>query len=185
MEGTMVILEALQWDMLYDAIQVVLCGVILCGMIWQRRNYIRRLTEGNPGHRLPSFSAEVLLQTVRQQTEQALETILGAVTAERAKLQPLLDTADLPSLPTERRINAADVPFRLGQEASSDGGSEEYGPYDGIRNLAEHGFSARQIAEQIKRPVGEVELALQLQRAVSGSDQAKIATGKSCPVGFG
>jgi hypothetical protein len=159
----MELLEGLRWDLICDGIQMLLCAGILCAMFARRRLNRRRLPEASLAERSSSFSQEVLLQTLRQQTRQALESILAVVEAERSKLEPLL-SAEPPCLPPEAGLAAEHVPFRLGEDDLRSDSAEEPDPYGAIPRLEASGLNVRQIAEQIGRPAGEVELALRLQR---------------------
>lgn len=162
----MAILDGLQWDMLRDGFQIAMCCVILLCLVWQRRKFRRHLAGVSSTQRPASFSEEVLWQTLRQQTEQSLEVISAAVQAERAKLQPLLDAADVPRFRANSEITAEHVPFCLGKGDVQSEVAEQRSCCDDIHGLAARGFSAREIAGQIQRPIGEVELALRLQRGV-------------------
>jgi len=77
-------LDALRWDLLADGIQVALCGVILVCLVHNKLKYKRLLPEAPRRGAPPVFSQEVLLQTLRQQAEQALASIRAAVDAEEA-----------------------------------------------------------------------------------------------------
>jgi len=160
-------LDVLHWDRLADGIQVLMCGVILACLVHNKLRRKRLLPEASPGGRSSVFSQEVLLQTLRQQTEQALASIRAAVDAEEAKLQQVLGAADVPrpvAEPAEIETPAEHVPFRLGGGEPNGRGA---GPdrYTGLCELAEQGLTVRQIAAQTRLPAGEIELALKLQRA--------------------
>jgi hypothetical protein len=73
--------------------------------------------------------------------------------------------ADVPQLPVAAPIAetaAAHIPFRLGE---SDPELTDRSRYAGLKGLCGRGLSPRQIADKMKLPVGEIELALKLQRA--------------------
>jgi hypothetical protein len=159
-------LQGLRWDLVRDGMLMLLCSAILCAIIARRWMGRRRVAEASPADRPLSFSQEVLLQTVRQQTRQALESILAAVEAERSKLQPLL-SAEPPCLPPGSGLAPEHVPFRLGEDDFESGLSGESDPYAAVRSLEASGLSVREIAGQINRPAGEVELALRLRRSAS------------------
>lgn len=159
--------DALRWELVADGIQVALCGVILACLVHNKLRHNRLLPETLSRGKAPVFSQEVLLQTLRQQTEQALASIRAAVDAEETKLQQVLGAAEVPrpdGEATATEIPAEHVPFRLG-----DGEPIGYGTspscYSGLGELAAQGLSVRQIAAQTRLPAGEIELALKLQRA--------------------
>jgi hypothetical protein len=168
-------LDALRWDLLADGIQVALCGVILVCLVHNKLKYKRLLPEAPRRGAPPVFSQEVLLQSIRQQAEQALASIRAAVDAEEAKLQQVLGAAGAPR-PVEPagEIPAEHVPFRLGD--GEPGGLETLpGRCAGWGELAAQGLSPRQIAMQTGRPAGEIELALKLQRAAVEAGAAAAA----------
>lgn len=159
------LLQGLRWDLICDGIQMLLGVAVLGAVIARSWTDKRRRAEARSAARPLSFGQEVLLQALRQQTRQALDAILAAVEAERSKLQPLLD-AEPPCQPAET-VPVEHAPFRLGEDNFHSGALTEPNPYAAIRELDAGGLSARQIAEQIQRPAGEVELALRLQRRAS------------------
>jgi hypothetical protein len=156
--------EAMNWDVLRDGVQIVLCVVALAGVFLRcrrdRRHRVRAVSEGPR----PMFSQEILLQAARQQTEQALAAILSAVETEREKLQTRLPPTDPPAGKAPAEIDEA-APFRLGAEHPPDAGTRGRRPDAGIHALAARGLSVRQIAGQMGVPAGEVDLALRLQHA--------------------
>ncbi len=162
-------LEAIRWGMLVDGIQIVLCAAILFFLVLGRRR-TRRLPANAAAHgAAASFSEEVLLQAVRQRAETALSAIAAAVEAERVELQQLCDGGR----PARRlhRVEASDPvpPFRLGESGGKGTPPAGQKSYAGIGGLAAGGLSARQIAEQLKLPAGEVELVLKMNRYGSGT----------------
>lgn len=170
----LIFLDALRWDLLADGIQVALCGVILVCLVHNKLNYKRLLPEPPRRGAPPVFSQEVLLQTLRQQAEQALASIRAAVDAEEAKLQQVLGAAGVPR-PVEPtgavEIPAEHLPFRLG-DGEPAGLETLPGRCAGWGELAAQGLTPRQIAAQTGRPAGEIELALKLQRAAVEAGEA-------------
>jgi hypothetical protein len=168
----MSLLEAVRWDLLSHGIQILVWAVILVYFVRKRPKSRPSGAHAETTAPTPGFYEEVLLQTIRQQTEQALQSILTAVEAERDKLQRLLVSADVPQLPVAAPIAetvAAHIPFRLGE---SDPELTDQSRYAGLKGLSGRGLSPRQIADQMKRPVGEIELALKLQRASESAGAA-------------
>ena len=162
--------EALRWDVVRDAVQIALCSVILVVLIRNKLKTKRFLAEGEGRDRAIPFTQEIRLQSIRQQTELALEAILKAVQAEQLRLQQAFDGADtrLPGAGTAADAARAEhLPFRLGEDIPPVSGRSGAGRYEGVHGLAAEGLSAKQIAEQLRLPSGEVELAVKLQRAAS------------------
>ena len=162
----MTFFDAVRWDRVSDAFQLLLCGVILACLIHNKLKHRRLLPDAAHPGKPPVFSQEVLLQTLRQQTEQALASIRAAVEVEQAKLQQLLGATDV-APPAEERVEAEtaveNVPFRLGNGDSA-GPVPLRSRFAGLQELADRGLTVRQMAAQTQRPAGEIELALKLQR---------------------
>jgi hypothetical protein len=163
----MTFFEAVRWERVCDGLQLLLWGMILACLIHNKLKYRRMLPEAASQGRHPIFSQEVLLQTLRQQAEQALASVRAAVEAEQTKLQQLLEAAGEPSPPGESAaagVAAENIPFCLGRVDPA-GPVSLHGRFAGLQELAARGLTARQIAAQTKLPAGEIELALKLQRA--------------------
>lgn len=158
--------EIVRWDRVSDGFQLLLCGVILACLVHNKLKHKRLLPDPALQGKLPVFSQEVLLQTLRQQTEQALASIRATVEVEQTKLQQLLGATGVPS-PDEARaqteIATENVPFRLGNGDSMGSGSLR-SRFAGLQELAARGLTVRQMAAQTQLPAGEIELALKLQR---------------------
>lgn len=163
-------LEALRWDMVGAAFQLALCAVILGG--WLRQHVKRRSQlRVEPGDAPPAFSMEVLLQSIRLQTEHALQNIRTTVEAERDKLQHALADAGALRPPAEPELAAAaaaPLAFRWGDAEPAERTGSRYAGLDG---LAEQGLSARQIADRLSLPAGEIELALKMRAVVPEDDR--------------
>jgi hypothetical protein len=166
------LLAAMPWDLLSYGMPIVMCVGVLGWFARMRRKQRSAGAPAESGSPAPVFSQEVLLQTIRQQTEQALQRVLTAVEAERDKLQRLLAAAEVPQLCAAAPMaETADVhrPFRLGESHPA---LSAPGPYARLRGLAGRGLSPRQLAEQTNLPLGEIELALKLQRLFESGTRA-------------
>jgi hypothetical protein len=114
---------------------------------------------------------EVLLQSIRLQTEHALQNIRMTVEAERDKLQHALADAGALRPPAEPEVAAAAAAppaFRWGDAEPAERTGSRYAGLDG---LAEQGLSARQIADRLNLPAGEIELALKMRAVVPEDDR--------------
>lgn len=160
-------LEAVPWDLLSHGIPIVMCAVILGCLVRMRRKLRPTGACGETPAPAPVFSQEVLLQTLRQQTEQALQRILSVVEAEREKLQPLLAAGDPPPLPAAAPVAEpaeTHVPFSLGGPDPPAAPADQ-SRFAGLKGLSGLGLSPRQIADQMNLPLGEIERVLKLQRS--------------------
>ena len=163
----MTFLDAVCGDRVSDGIQLLLCGVILACLIHNKLKHKRLLPDAALRGKPPVFSQEVLLQALRQQTEQALASIRAAVEVEQTKLQQLLGAGAVPCPAEERagtEVAVEYAPFRLGNGEPA-GAESLRSRFAGLQEHAARGLTARQIATQTQLPAGEIELALKLQRA--------------------
>jgi hypothetical protein len=157
------ILEAVRWDLVSNGIQILMCAVILGCLIRSRLKFRRPEAHAEAGSTGPVFSQEVLLQTIRQQVEQALQRISTAVEAEGDKLQRLLGSTTLPQPSVAAPITETaevHVPFRLRE---TDSEVTDQSRFAGLKGLSGLGLSPRQIADQMNLPLGEIERVLKRQ----------------------
>lgn len=110
------------------------------------------------------FNLQVFSQSINQQVELAFANILEVAANERRNLEKVLQFHPLkhanhssseirpPSHPPYR-----DDSFQRGKETAGQGE-----PRKRIQKLATRGMSAKQISEELKMPLGEVELILSL-----------------------
>jgi DNA-binding NarL/FixJ family response regulator len=157
----MVSMESIPWGMVVDGIQIGLCVVILACLIHGRRRTRRLQADAAACGAAASFSDEVLLQSVRQRAEMAFSAIAAALEAERLELQRLCDGGRAPRRTTAAEPLVPAAPFRFGEIGAAAAAGKER--YEGVGDLAAAGLSARQIAEQLKLPAGEVELVMKMQ----------------------
>ena len=162
--------DVLNWEVVCNTVQIGLCSVILLFLIRNKLKTKRFPAEGERRDHAIPFTQQIRLQSMRQQTELALEAILKTVQAEQLRLQLAFDGVDtcLPGAGEAADAPSADhLPFRLGQDIPSVSAESSAGRYAGVHGLAAEGLSAKQIAEQLRLPGGEVELALKLQQMAS------------------
>ena len=114
---------------------------------------------------------QVLRQTIRQQIDQAFANITDTMAAERLKLERLLSS----SRQDRESFHIFDSPSPLHLSNSpeissvSDGMSQLDELHQQIQKLAGKGLNARQISEELKTPLGEVELILSLKTSSSNA----------------
>lgn len=152
------------WDTAVDGVQIILCLLILLFLVRNRRKHKSSIREEAIWESGKSFNVQVLSHTIKQQIDQAFANIAETMTAEQLKLESLLPfspqghetfhIADSPS--PSLRSNSHEI------SSVSDGMSQVDELHQRIRKLAAKGMSARQISEELKTPLGEVELILSL-----------------------
>ena len=134
--------EALRWDVVSNAVQIALCCVILVVLIRNKLKTKRFLAEGEGRDRAIPFTQEIRLQSIRQQTELALEAILKTVQAEQVRLQQAFDGTDtrLPGAGTAADAASAEhLPFRLGEDIPSVSGAVGCGALRGRARVGRRG----------------------------------------------
>jgi hypothetical protein len=154
------------WETAVDGIQILLCLLILFFLI---RNHRRKIKPGlansksGPGQ---DFNLQVFSQAIDQQVELAFSNMLEVAATERRKLDRVLQFqsfihADHRSPEIRSSSLASD------RENSFQHVTETVGPSERqtrIEQLATRGMSTKQISEELKIAMGEVELILSLQK---------------------
>jgi hypothetical protein len=157
------------WAVVVAGIQtgLGLCAAIMVYLIWTRRKARRTPAAGAERGAPPGFTQEMIQEVVSQSVTQVLDSITQAVEAERRRLHGACGTGVAPhALPG--------TPFHYGGEAFVaapprcdilPGQGAAAGRYEGVHRLTAAGLNARQIAERLNLPAGEVELVVKLQAA--------------------
>jgi hypothetical protein len=152
------------WGTVVDGFQTILCLLILLFLVRNRRKHKASALEETLKESGKSFNIQVLSQTIKQQMDQAFANIADTMAAERFKLESLL--------PFNRPGHVIFPPSAFPTPSLRSAGSEISPVSDGrsqidelnqqIQKLADKGMSARQISEELKTPLAEVELILSL-----------------------
>lgn len=164
-------LSAIPWATVLDVFQIGLCAALLAYLLRSRIKTGRSAAERPVEGAAPVFARDMLMEVASQNVAQALDAIAGTVEAERQRLQrgfgirpvAAAGAAGLrfpgdglaPSAPRCDILNAEGRPS---------------GRYRGVAELAASGLSARQIADRLDLPEGEVELVLKLPAAPFGRE---------------
>ena len=155
------------WDIAIDGFQILLCLLILGFFIKNRvinKKYMINRTNESAEQ---SFNAHVFSITVQQQVNQVFNKILETIAAERNVLECVLglkplwnETGTLSKMPSNSKL-----PISHDNDRIFDDRSGNPGRYDKVRKFSAKGLSTRKIAEELKIPMGEVELILSLQKS--------------------
>lgn len=156
------------WDVAIDGIQIILCLLILLFLIRKRSKNRQSALEEAIRESGQSFNVQIFSQTLKQQVDQAFANIAYKIAVEQRHLDKLLlinghgNEADGISEYQSRLHRSA------GQEISpiASDASDSDPLHEQIEKLAVKGLSARQISEELKTPLGEVELVLSLRTSV-------------------
>jgi hypothetical protein len=145
-----------------DAIQLLLCGIILIYLIRSRRQFQRRGENQTANTGTSSFRSEVMLQVVKQQAERSFEIISETLRHERRLFDQFLDQYPWGSDSCGRPVDAAgsgDPSVKRDTDDALAGGEAETREID---RLSREGMGPIQIAERMKIPLEEVQLRLRL-----------------------
>jgi hypothetical protein len=161
------VLEMLeQYEAIVDGLQIFLCLLIL---IFLARNHRRPMKPElmNPQRESgQDFNLQVFSQTINQQVELAFTNILKVAANERRNLVKVLQLqapTDADHGPSEvRSPSLASYPADAAQSVPENAGQGERQTH--IQKLSAQGMNAKQISEELKTPLGEVELILSLQK---------------------
>jgi hypothetical protein len=156
------------WDVAIDAIQIILCLLILVFLFRHHRKNRRSALEKAIRESDSDFNVQILAHAFNQQINQAFAKIADTMIAEQRNLEKMLAMRDADKFASglspyqsglHRPVEPTITPVS-GDESGSDQLHEQ------IQQLAVKGLSARQISEALKTPLGEVELVLSLRSSV-------------------
>jgi len=152
------------WEIAVDGIQIFLCLLILFFLI---RNHWRTMKPDRMNPKIESgqdFNLQVFSQSINQQVELAFTNILEVAANERRNLDKVLQfhpfkpaNHSLPEIRSQSSPSHRDDSFQRGKETLGQGEHRIR-----IQKLATKGMSAKRISEELKMPLGEVELILSL-----------------------
>ena len=156
------------WDVAIDGIQIVLCFLILVFLIRSRERNQKSAQGRAIRDSGQSFDSQIFSQTLKQQVDQAFANIARAIAAERRQLDEILPIGDA----GKRRYDIAPSPTPLHPAAQPESSplaaraSDSDPLHEQIQKLADKGMAVRQISEELKTPIGEVELVLSLRTSL-------------------
>ena len=152
------------WDVAIDGIQIILCLLILLFLIRSRKKSRESTLDKAIRESGQSFNVQIFTQTLKQQVDQALANIAEAIAVEQRNLDQVLPVNGHGS----QAYGISQYPSGLHRPVAQDiapivsdgSGSDQL--HEQIQKLALKGLTARQISEELKTPLGEVELVLSL-----------------------
>lgn len=150
-----------------DVVGITLCCVIISYLIYNRIKYNQMILSRKYKNNINSFSSEVAVKMMKQQTERSFDIIYDIINKERRKFKGLMEKEELKNAKylmmmmekgylLEKVINVKAMDEVKG-DISAD-------PYDEISRLAGTGLGAQKISKKIGVPRGEVELYLKLNK---------------------
>jgi hypothetical protein len=152
------------WEVIVDGVQIFLCLLVLFFFIRNRQTK-KYQTPMNAGRKTgKDFNAHVLTQTIKQQVDRAFASVIEAVALEQERLEKVLqddrpgnDSWEISEYHLRSRFQ--DRNERSRETDVVEGGEKRF---ERINNLAAGGMNSRQISEELKAPLSEVELILSL-----------------------
>lgn len=151
------------WEIVIDATQIGLCGLILLFLIRNRMKLKRLHPNGCSGEESHKFNTEFVVEAVRQQTELAFNHIMKTIDKERQTLHAYFELREnqiapgLLSATSKGRIEPVYNTEALEPDAAD-------AIYSEIESLSDEGLNPADIAEELNVPRGEVDLVLKLKR---------------------
>jgi hypothetical protein len=168
-QGAVMVFQIPQyWDVAIDGIQILLCFFILVILIRYRKKNREFAPDKAIRESGPSFNTQLFTQSLKQKVDQAFANIAATVDVEQRKLDKVLSIGDSEGRGYDmvqyqtgrhRPVNQEILPLS-GDESGNDPLHEQ------IYKLAVKGMSTRQISEELKTPLGEVELVLSLRESL-------------------
>ena len=156
------------WDVAIDGIQIVLCFLILVVLIRYRKKNREFSPDKANRESGPNFNVQLFTQSLKQQVDQAFANVAATVDVEQRKLDKVLSISDSGGRGYDMAQYQTGLPRPVNPEVlplSGDAsGSEPL--HEQIHKLAVKGMSTRHISEELKTPLGEVELVLSLRESL-------------------
>jgi hypothetical protein len=150
------------WDIMVDALQIILCGIILIFLIRNKIKYKQLLLKTTSSDKSASFENEILVQSLRQQTAQTFDAILEYIDQQRHGLQSYVENEahHRYSSPAGSQTNAPQkINEKINEEFGTDTNSADHGS---ILQLSESGLTPKQISQRVMASREEVELVLRM-----------------------
>ncbi len=156
------------WDVAIDGIQIILCFFILVVLLRYRKRNREIAPDKANRESGPSFNVQLSIESLKQKVDQAFANVAATVDAEQRKLDKVLSIGgsdrrgyDMAQYQTglHRQVHQEILPL-------SGDASENDPLHEQIHKLAVKGMSSRQISEELKTPLGEVELVLSLRESL-------------------
>ena len=154
------------WEVAVDGIQILLCLLILFFLVRNHRHKMKPDMMNSKRGSGQDFNLQVFSQAINQQVGIAFRNILEVVANERQNLDKVLqfhpfNHADhsTPEIRPQAFPSQRDGSFQDVKETKGSGERQTR-----IQKLANRGMSTKQISEELKTPLGEVELILSLQK---------------------
>lgn len=141
----------LNWENGLDLIGILLCLLIITWLIYNCRKY-RRLFPSSL--KTTDFQDIILVEWLRQRSDDALEAIVTKVNAEQRQLQQWLSTVGAGQVGRPCALS------RASQTVHSEDSSGYQSGYAQLSAMADAGMTTDQMAERCHVPLDEIDLYL-------------------------
>ena len=150
------------WDIMMDALQIILCGIILIFLIHNKVKYKQLILKNTSSDKSATFENEILVQSLKQQTTQTFDAIIDYIHQQRDGLQSYYENEEINRLSSPARLQThapEKIIEKMGDEISTDTNTADHG---NILQLSESGLTSKQISQKVMAPREEVELVLRM-----------------------
>ena len=150
------------WDIMMDALQIILCGIILIFLTHNKLKYKQFILKTTRSDKSGTFENEILIQSLKQQTAETFDAILDYINQQRHGLQSYYADQEIKRPPSPPRLQTKSyekVVEKMSGEISTDTDAADHGS---ILQLSESGLTAKQISQKAMVPREEVELVLRM-----------------------
>jgi hypothetical protein len=160
-------IELLQhWQIVADGLEIFLCLLILFFLMRNQRRKMKPDLKPAMSQSGPDFNFQVFMETIHQQVDLAFANIRQVAANERRNFDEVLrfqqqkytETHSKEGFPPASFAHRIDT-FQTMTEPARQGERQTR-----IQQLATRGMSAKQISDELKTPLGEVELVMSLQK---------------------
>ena len=150
-----------------DVVGITLSCVIISYLIYNRIKYNQMILSRKYKNSINSFTSEVAVKIIKQQTERSFDTIYDIINKEKRKFKRLMEKEEIKNAKNlmmmmekghllKKVINVKEMD-EVHVDISAD-------PYDEISRLAGTGLGVQKISKKVGVPQGEVELYLKLNK---------------------
>ena len=155
------------WEVIVDGFQIFLCLLILFLLIRNHRRKLKLDLTGPKQELRPDFDVQVFSQTISQQIELAFSNIQNTVDSEYRNIQKVMKLQQ-DNTPIQRPSvilplstpNHSRVALEKGEESVEQDTLQRH-----ILKLSARGLNPKQIADELKAPLGEVDLILNMKKS--------------------
>ena len=148
----------LNWENGLDLIGILLCLSIITWLIFNRRKHHRLFSSSS---KTADFQRMVLVEWLRQRSNDALEAIVNKVNTEHHQLQQWLSTVGSGQVGRPHGLSPASQTVRTEE---SDGFQSAYAQ---LAAMADAGLTIDQMAERCHLPADEIDLYLKVRHNTS------------------